>query len=151
MCPCSFCGSIHLGRCWIHSDSKSSVSFMASRWKANSPSWCEDFRIFLQAYNAPEQHQPKGGCPVTVPSSPWEWHWPGLPQLLGELRHKCHQWVKAVASFPCFAGRVSGVILNICTRWHKAPLHWSDWRGSIVIKAFAWPERRYRAFFWDLP
>lgn len=75
----------------------------------------------------------------------------GFLSCQGSLgRHKCHQWVKAVVSFPCCAVKVSGVILNICTRWHKAPLLWSDWQAPIVIKVLAWPERRQTIFFLDL-
>lgn len=52
---------------------------------------------------------------------------------------------------PAFhAGKVSGVTLNICTRWHKAPLLWSDWQAPTVIKGLAWPERRQTIFFLDL-
>lgn len=126
---------------------QSSVSSMDSRWRANSPSWLYDFSPSLECLRAaPAQ----GRVPVTVPSShwQWEWHWPGLPQLPGELRHKCHQWVKAVPAF--HAGKVSGVMLNTCTRCHKAPLLWSDWQASIGIKVLARPQRTYRIFFLDL-
>lgn len=73
-------------------------------------------RTFCKLKMPQNNSSPREECLVTVPLCHWECGlcWPGLPQLLGELKCKCHQWIKAVARFPHCGGRVSRIILTCC-------------------------------------
>lgn len=105
-----------LGRSQSHSDS-SSVSFKVSnpRQKANSSSWCEGFLSFIQTESGAGRHRPKEGLPCNYsPFIAGSISYSGLDfsQLLRKLRHKCCQWVQAVASSPHCSEKVCGIILN---------------------------------------
>lgn len=142
-----FCVSLLLRWfCWVGpratvTQNSVSVSFMASGWKANSSSWCEDFS-FLWVYNDSEQHSPKEGVPCSCPPlitgsdcyTGLVVRFLGLPWTSVFVVLLVNQWTQTLQSratfirldllvlndlFPSFSDVLQKLQLCICKRCHS--------------------------------